>query len=150
MNRARCGLLVLLIQFASSSSFAAIGDSESAISKEAVAMKAVHVRIQKTNYSVHEISTAVGMLREYVSAGGVVFAVTWRGMSRPDLSKVLGPYYAEYAVAAAKIPKAFGRHSTTVKSDHLTVQRGGHMRDIHGIAYVPASLPSAMRVEDLQ
>jgi alkylhydroperoxidase family enzyme len=150
MDSARCGLLVLLLQFAASSSFAALGDSESAISKEAAVMKAAHVRIQKTNYSVHEISNAVGMLREYVAADGVVFAVTWRGMSRPDLSNVLGPYYAEYAVAAAKIPKAFGRHSTTVKSDHLTVQRGGHMRDIHGVAYVPDLLPSSVRVEDLQ
>src|SRR5690349_21572751 len=49
-----------------------------------------------TTYTVHELKNAGGVIREYVSASGVVFAVTWTGHRSPDLKTILGGYEGEY------------------------------------------------------
>jgi len=51
---------------------------------------------------VHEITTSYGtVVREYVSPGDKVFAVSWRGPVIPELRQMLGNYYAQYEQAAS-------------------------------------------------
>ena len=50
---------------------------------------------------VTHVSRTNTTVNEYLSANGTVFAVSWRGPRPPDLSQLLGPYFAEYQTAAA-------------------------------------------------
>ena len=48
-------------------------------------------------YTVSEATLTDGTLvREYVGQSGVVFAVSWHGPHTPDLSSLLGSYFAGY------------------------------------------------------
>ena len=97
-------------------------------------------------FVVHEISVADGtIVREYVSPGGEVFGVSWRGVTRPNLVDLLGDHYQAFREA----PRPAGhRHGPlVVRTDHLVVEMGGHMRDFHGRAYLPHRLPASVSSE---
>jgi len=92
-------------------------------------------------FAVHEISAADGTLvREYVSPAGEVFGISWKGMTHPDLVDLLGDHYPAFRDA----PRRPGhRHGPlVVRTDHVVVEMGGHMRDFHGRAYLPDRLPA--------
>ena len=72
-------------------------------------------------------------VKEYLSPNGTVFAVSWRGPRPPDLSQLLGSYFAEYQTAAAA-PHAQRGH-LLVQTENLVVETSGHMRDLRGRAY---------------
>jgi hypothetical protein len=100
-------------------------------------------------YTVERISTPAGLaVNEYVSPNGTVFAVSWRGPRPPDLSQLLGSYFAEYQAAAAA-PAAQHR-PLGLQTDHLVVETSGHMRDLRGRAYVPALLPPGVSADEFQ
>jgi len=99
-----------------------------------------------SGFAVHEISAADGtVVREYVSPAGEVFAVSWRGATRPNLVDLLGDHYPAFRDA----PRPAGhRHGPLVlRTDHLVVEMGGHMRDFHGRAYLPDRLPASVSAE---
>jgi hypothetical protein len=130
---------------------AALGDVETAVSQDSQKLKAVRrAQISQGSYTIHEIVTDTSTIREYVSHAGVVFAVTWKGMKRPDLSVLLGSHYSEYSQKAAALPKAKGRQPVMVKTSRAIVVRGGHMRDIHGKAYLPDEVPAGVDMEDIR
>ena len=94
-------------------------------------------------FAVHEISAADGtVVREYVSPAGQVFGVSWRGATRPNLVDLLGDYYAAFRDAPR--PPGHRRGALVVRTDHLVVEMGGHMRDFHGRAYLPDHLPASV------
>jgi hypothetical protein len=106
----------------------------------------VHIRSAAAGLAVHEISVADGtVVREYVSPAGEVFGVSWRGATRPDLVALLGDHYSAFREA----PRPAGhRHGPLVlRTDHLVVEMGGHMRDFHGRAYLPDRLPASVSAE---
>ena len=94
-------------------------------------------------FAVHEISAADGtVVREYVSPAGDVFGVSWRGATRPNLVDLLGDHY--HAFQEASRPPGHRRGPIAVRTDHLVVEMGGHMRDFHGRAYLPDRLPATV------
>ena len=100
-------------------------------------------------YTVEQISTPTGAtVNEYLSPNGTVFAVSWRGPRPPDLSQLLGAYFAEYRTAAAS-PSAQRGH-LLVQTENLVVETGGHMRDLRGRAYVPGLLPPGVSADEVQ
>jgi hypothetical protein len=100
-------------------------------------------------YTVEQISTPAGVaVNEYVAPNGTVFAVSWRGPRPPDLSQLLGSYFAEYQTATAAPPAR--RHRLLLETEHLVVETSGHMRDLRGRAYVPALLPPGVRADRIQ
>ena len=100
-------------------------------------------------YTVEQISTPAGVtVNEYLSPNGTVFAVSWRGPRPPDLSQLLGSYFAEYQTAAASAHAQ--RRPSFIQSENLVVETGGHMRDLRGRAYVPALLPPGLSADDIQ
>ena len=100
-------------------------------------------------YTVEQISTPTGVtVNEYLSPNGTVFAVSWRGPRPPDLSQLLGPYFAEYQTAAAS-PHAQRGH-LFIQTQTLVAESGGHMRDLRGRAYVPALLPPGVSADEIQ
>ncbi|MBI4292547.1 MAG: DUF2844 domain-containing protein [Betaproteobacteria bacterium] len=85
-------------------------------------------------------------VREYVSATGAVFAVSWDGPSLPDLRLLLGSYFQQYRDAV----RSGGVGARVVKQPGLVVYTGGHMRAFRGRAYVPQLLPPGVAAEEIR
>jgi len=129
--------------------FAALGGDAASVDADAAKMKGQARATAVAGYTVQEITLPSGtVVREYVSAEGKVFAVTWSGMSQPDLQQTLGTYFDQYK-AAASAPHA-GHHHLTIHQPELVLNSGGHMRALSGKAYVPALLPPNFSVNDIQ
>lgn len=124
-----------------------------------VAADGAHMRAQVRNststapgYSVQQLTLPVGtVVREYVTPAGTVFAVTWRGPSKPDLRELFGSYFQQY-VDAASIAEhgAAARRHFEVRQSNLVVQSSGRMRAFHGRAYVPSLVPAGVPLSDIQ
>ncbi len=134
---------------ASRAALAALGADVSSVESDRVHMKAAAVTTTTSAlYTVHQMQTPGGtIVREFANAGGVVFAVTWRGPFPPDLRQTLGAYFQKYQSA----PRA-GRHGhthDTVEQPDLVVHSGGHLRAFAGIAYVPQLVPQGVSMDQL-
>lgn len=130
---------------------AALGEPEASVAGDRRALVARSSSATDAGaYRVHELVTGGGTVREYVGADGVVFAVTWSGVSNPDLGRLLGAYAGEYRAAARQAPRDAGRRSRRVEGTHVVVDRWGHMRDRHGRAFLPDRLPPGVSADDLQ
>jgi len=140
---------VLLAGSVTLPAFAALGESAASVEADAAKMKGQARATAVAGYTVKEITLPSGtIVREYVSAEGKVFAVTWSGMSRPDLQQTLGTYFEQYRAAAAA-PHA-GHHHLTIHQPDFVLSSSGHMRAWRGKAYVPALLPPNFSVDDIR
>jgi hypothetical protein len=100
-------------------------------------------------YTVHELHTPTGtVIREFIAPSGVVFAVSWRGPFKPNMTLLLGQYMGKYVRA----PRQAGstRSRLMIEQPDLVVHAAGHMRAFAGIAYVPQLLPANVAEADLQ
>jgi hypothetical protein len=141
----------LLAASVSLPALAALGGDAASVDADVAKMKA-QARATPTNgYTISEITLPSGtVLREYVSAENKVFAVTWHGMTPPNLQQTLGTYYATVKAAAAATPHSGGHNHFSLKQDDLVVNSGGHMRAWHGIAYVPSLLPPNLSLDEIK
>jgi hypothetical protein len=129
--------------------FAALGGDATSADTDAAKMKGQSRATAVAGYTVKEITLPSGtVLREYVSPEGKVFAVTWYGMTPPDLQQTLGTYFEQFKAAAAA-PHA-GHHHLSIHQPELVLSTGGHMRAMNGKAYVPALLPPGFSVDDIK
>jgi hypothetical protein len=131
-------------------SFAALGGDVSSIEADKTHMKAaIRTPTADRKYTVHEMQTPSGTLvRQYVSAAGKIFAVTWQGPTMPDLKQLLGTYFTEYDRAARE--NSAGHNRLGVQSSGLVVHSKGHVRAFSGKAYVPLMLPQGVTVDEIQ
>ena len=101
------------------------------------------------SYMVHETTLPTGtIVRQYVSAAGVVFAVTWNGPFKPDLHQLLGQYFDTMIARQAGQPMVGHRLILQHGSD-LVVESGGHQRSFVGRAYLPNQLPAGVSENDI-
>ncbi len=143
-------LLSLVVLIASQSAFARLGDSESSAESDRQALHGIRKVNLRTGYKIHEITTDANVIREFVSPSGAIFAVAWNGLSHPDLTQLFGTYYAEYVEAERATPKPKGRAELTVTSQNMKSARFGHMRAVHGKAWIPALVPSGFDLSLIQ
>ena len=142
--------IALLARSVAMPAFAALGEDAASIENDRVQMKGQSRLTSVAGYSVQEIQLPSGtIVREYVSPGGKVFAVSWRGPVIPDLQQTLGTYFEQYKAAAAGAPHG-GHHHLTVRQPGLVAHSSGHMRAWVGQAYVPGLLPPNFSVDDIQ
>lgn len=133
---------------------AALGDTAASVEADRASMKGqLRAPRSEPGYSVQEIKAASGaVLREYISPAGVIFAVSWSGPAMPNLQQALGTYFAQYQ-AEVKGQRAraarSGHNHLQIHSPSLVVHAGGHMRQYHGLAYVPSLLPQNLSISDL-
>ncbi|MFO0584249.1 MAG: DUF2844 domain-containing protein [Anaeromyxobacter sp.] len=99
--------------------------------------------------TVHHLVTAAGAVREFARPDGTVFAVAWEGHAPPDLAAVLGAYAAEVKAAFPLRARAPGR-GAEVRSANVILQTWGHMRALHGRAWVPALVPAEVNLDDVR
>jgi hypothetical protein len=97
-----------------------------------------------SSYSVKSFVTGGGVtVREYVASTGAIFGVAWQGRRPPDLSVLLGVYYAEY-VSAASLQRHKDLHRAKIVGPGSTVLMSGHMGHVVGRAYAPSLVPSGL------
>jgi hypothetical protein len=102
-------------------------------------------------YTVHQTVLPTGtVVREFVTLGGQVFALTWAGPVIPDLSEIFGDYYAAFQEAARQRRAAGARGgAVVVQQPDLVVVSRGRMGQFEGHAYAPALVPAGVPIDTL-
>ena len=102
-----------------------------------------------TSGSVNEVTTTDGtVVREYVSAQGKVYAVTWNGPIMPDLQALFGEHFVTFQQETKAMRPRHG--ALRITRPDLVIYSGGHMRAFQGRAYLPQLLPAGVNIEELQ
>ncbi len=154
MKAFKTGLAVVALAVAgfaaASPALAALGGDVSSIETDRISLKGALAAFSTVKgYAVHEITTPAGVhVREYLTSGGKVFAVSWHGPFVPDLKQMLGSYYARYAQAASA-PHAGGHRHLRIEQPGLVVESNGRMRAFYGRAWDPALLPPNFTPADI-
>ena len=131
--------------------WAALGGSADSVAADQEKFQAKRKMVAMPKYTVHEISRADGgVIREYVTAGGTVFGVSWSGPAIPDLTQLLGSYQAEFRDTLRAQGTSFGHRAAAVHNSDLVVESGGHMRAFQGRAYLNSMLPAGVSPEKIK
>jgi hypothetical protein len=102
-----------------------------------------------TPYSMHQRRDANGVtIREYALPSNVVFAVTWEGPVRPDMTALLGSYFPNFVDAGKNRTRGSG--PLVAGNDDFHVESGGRMGRFFGMAWLPRLMPAGVRPGDLQ
>jgi hypothetical protein len=128
---------------------ATLGENYQSTETDRAVMNASKRMLAATAFTVHELQTPSGtVIKEFVSPSGVVFAVTWRGPTPPDLRQTLGQYFERYSNSFQR-GVGMQRHHALKESD-LVVQSSGRMRQFIGRAYIPQLIPNGVAVAQIQ
>lgn len=142
-----CSLVVAVTVAAPA--FAALGGDTTSVQADLARMKGALRTTSTAAFTVHEITTSYGtVVREYLSPGDKVFAVSWRGPVIPNLRQMLGTYYGQYEQAAST-PHVGGHRHLAIERPGLVVQSSGRMRAFSGRAWAPDLLPQNFSVSDI-
>ncbi len=139
-----CGLIALLawIGFAAPS-FASLGGASATIEADRAHLAARSSTIANAAYTVNVMTLPNGgTVKEFERNDGVVFAITWRGPSRPDLRQLLG---SRFDVLQSDVAARTGRRQRGRLSDErsdFVLHGGGHSGAFFGTAYLPQLAPS--------
>lgn len=130
---------------------AALGEPEASVAADRMALSAARApRDARGSYAVERLVSAAGTVREYVSPSGVVFAVSWQGVSHPDPSVLLGSFAAPVRRALAQEGPAPGRRSRRIEVAGVVLETWGHARALRGRAWVAALLPAGVTPDDIE
>jgi len=101
------------------------------------------------SYSVRETVSTLRTLKEYVTADGLTFAISWSGVSAPDFSEIFGKYYSDFKQVRDS-RKVRSRKVLELKTSDLVVNSISTGSEMTGIAYVPSLFPAGLVAEDLK
>ena len=120
--------------------WAVLGQSVRSVQSDQEYWRGTLIQVARQGYALHQISAADGtVVREYVSNEGAVFGVSWQGPVMPNLSQLLGPYFADFQQASQSPHRRRG--PLVVRTDRVVIESGGHVRAFHGRAYLPNLVP---------
>jgi hypothetical protein len=149
-------LMLFLSLLQGALAWAALGSSPSNFgtpttqTKLAARSLAVTTTTNDAVYTVTQSTLDSGtIVREYTDASGVVFAVSWKGPTLPDLRTLLGDKFTIMTSTAAKRPKA-GHSQLAVEQSDVVIVSNGHMRAFAGQAWIPASLPAGFDTSTIE
>jgi uncharacterized protein DUF2844 len=101
-------------------------------------------------YTVEEVVYEATSVREFVSPAGIVFAIAWNGYVHPELMQLLGSYWNEYSTVRQKALRKSGSRRQQLATENIVVEKWGHMRNLHGRAYVPALVPEGVSIDEIK
>ena len=128
---------------------ATLGKPAASIEADRAQLQAQHSVTAHDLYEVHDLALPTGTtLREYRAPDGIVFAVTWSGPAKPDLSQVLGAYFPGY-LEAAKANGSGHNHLAATRAD-LVVVSSGHMGAFAGRAWLASAIPAGVSLDELR
>lgn len=151
MNLTVLTLLLLVLTWSSPwQAGATLGEGAASLAKDRKALSSTKTSsASQTNYTVQEITSDATQVREYFTASGVVFGVAWNGLVHPDLTTLLGSYASEYQAARLQTKHGHGQRHLRVRASRVVVETWGHMRNLHGRAYLPALLPEGVSFDEI-
>ena len=129
---------------------AGLGGDRDSVTADTTRFHGQLVTTRLLNYERHDIALGpTGVVHEYLSSSGKVFAISWQAPLVPDLQQLYGTYFASYqaAVSAQSGPGAH-RH-VRVSAPDFVAEATGHPRAYQGRAYVPSLVPAGVNVADL-
>jgi hypothetical protein len=130
---------------------ATLGESADSVESDRDILSAVQrAKTNHDSFTVQEIKSGSTTVREYVAPSGIVFGIAWNGLIHPDLTQLLGAYTGEYEEALQQTPRQPGHRRLQVKTNRVTVEKWGHMRNLQGRAYAPALIPQGASVDDIR
>ena len=140
---------IVLTAAVATPAFAALGGDSTTVQADVARMKGALRITSSAGVTVHEITTSYGtVVREYLTPGDKVFAVSWHGPVNPDLRQMLGDHYTQYEQAAS-VPHPGGHRHLAIEQPGLVVQVSGRMRAFVGRAWVPGLVPQNFSVNDI-
>ncbi len=138
----RFGFILCLLSLPA---WAVLGQSAASLKTDQAVLHSRWTMVRHATYTVARLHAPDGLsVEEYISPAGFIFGLQWRGPHPPDMSALLGAYFAEYRHAASSLRRHFGPWILTTA--HLTISMSGHMRAFRGSAWVNALLPPGMRL----
>ena len=90
-----------------------------------------------------------GLCKEFANSQGTVFAISWRGRSKPDLRQLLGPYFSRFATETTQASGRRSHRPLTLQRSDLVVHSGGANGAFWGYAFLPNSLPANFAMSEL-
>jgi len=127
---------------------AALGAPSASIANDGATLSASIKATPHDAYTVHELTLPSGTLVREYSTAGKVFALAWNGPAKPNLSQLLGNYFADFVATAKATPG--GRNHLNLSRSDLVIQAGGHMRAFFGRAFLVGSIPSGVSSDELR
>lgn len=150
--RQRSKAAVALMCFAASAFIpvhAALGGSAASVQSDAVKLQGRMESTSHTMFTTAVVSLPSGtVVNEYISPAGSVFALSWHGLRPPDLSQLLGHYYADYQAAVAR-QSHVRHHHILINTNGMVFEAHGHMRNMRGSVYLPALMPAGLSLGNL-
>ena len=137
----------------SQSAYATLGENSDSVSRVQKAFNATKKPgTSSINYTVEVLTSPGSVIKEYLSKDGTVFAVTWKGLSRPNLALLFGQYYQEFAQASELKQRTLSIRARreTIHGSSIQVFRSRHGHDNRGLAYVTSLLPAGVQPKELQ
>ena len=124
-------LICLLVQGLPQPARAALGGTADSVEADRVSMKGLTLPAPTSTLRKQQLQLSSGtVVTEYLGSDGLVYAVTWRGPSLPNLRQILGNYFANYQTAASQ---PLVRHRLVrVESPNIVIESSGKMRAFTG------------------
>ncbi len=138
--------------FCASEAQAVLGETVDTVKADQVRFGGARRQSAVQRMTTHEISLADGsIIKEYVNAAGVVFAVSWRSRLKPDLAKLLGSNFTLLAAGnTVSSGVASSKMQRSVRQTNLVLHQGGRMNAFAGLAYVPNLVPKGLDADTLR
>lgn len=151
LNRLQAFVIFIIASFPIFPEFSqgALGEKGDSVRHDRTLLLGSEKVIPKEHFKVHEITSHGTQIREYVSEDDCVFAISWRGMSQPDLSILFGDYYKDFRRASRRQKSRRRGGVQVIRTKRLVVEKSGHMRDVRGKAYIPTLFPSGFSPLDI-
>lgn len=128
--------------------WAVLGQSQDSVQSDARTLSGTLTITEMSGYSVQQIVRNDGVvLKEFVSPGGNVFGISWRGPTMPNLSQLLGANFTAFQQANQSTR---GRGSLSIHTGALVVETGGHLRAFRVRAYLNNLLPAGVSQQVVQ
>jgi hypothetical protein len=130
----------------SSTAWAKLGGDLASVQADQQAWGGTVTQTPLTGATLYAQSLPDGQLvRQYVDAAGLVFAVAWEGTVLPDFERLLGASFQTYTAAQRQ-----QKRGVSVQNTDVVIESGGMMRSFAGRAYLPTKLPVSLTAQDIR
>ena len=140
--------LLLTLTMGTAPAWAVLGQYESSVSMDQRYLVSTDNVQAFQGYKVHQLTTAKGtVVREYISAQGLVFGIAWQAPFMPDMQQLLGSYAVKLQTATRAQTQVRHMRGLIVRTSDFVFANSGHLRFWRGSAYVPSLVPNNVSVE---
>jgi len=141
--------VLVMLMMGSLPAWAALGSDEASVLSDAQALRGQHALVAKAGYNVHQITMPDGgVVKEFVSPAGTVFAVSWKTHFMPNLPQLLGTYMTN--LQQGQRTRVVPRRAVTIQGDNFMFTSFGLTGSFHGSAYVPSLVPANLTMQGVQ